>query len=184
MQTTAQIEFENLAPPPGLQAAIERNISELEQLYGRATAGRITVRAAGDPREPDGQCDVSIRLALPNGREVNIGWTVKRDERNADLSSAVDDAFNRVRSHLREDEHLIGSGQTGSREVERVGTAVRIDPGRQFGFLKSANNQEIYFSCISVLEAGAEIAVGARVSYIEELGEDGLQAIAVKVLDQ
>ena len=177
----AQIAFENLAPPPGLHAAIERHISELEQLYGRATVGRITVRGSGDRRQPDNECHVNIRLALPNGGEVDIGWTSKRDEQYADLSSAVDDAFNRARSHLREHEHLIGSGGSAS-EVGTVGTVVRIDPGRQFGFLKGATNQEIYFSCIGVLEAGAEIAVGARVSYIEELGEDGLQAIAVKVL--
>ncbi|WFU39706.1 HPF/RaiA family ribosome-associated protein [Bradyrhizobium sp. CB82] len=178
----AQIAFENLAPPPGLQAAIERHISELEQLYGRATVGRITVRGSGDRREPDSQYHVSIRLALPNGSEVDIGWRSEGGEQYTDLSSAVDDAFNRVRSHLREHENLIGSGRIASREAETVGTVVRIDPGRQFGFLKSATNQEIYFSSISILGAGAEIAVGARVSYIEELGEDGLQAIAVKVL--
>ncbi|WP_271591145.1 hypothetical protein [Bradyrhizobium sp. CCBAU 65884] len=53
---------------------------------------------------------------------------------------------------------------------------VRIDPGGEFGSFQRANAQEIYFSVISVLEGRANITVGSRVSYVEELGEDGLEA--------
>ncbi|MFB9264622.1 HPF/RaiA family ribosome-associated protein [Bradyrhizobium erythrophlei] len=180
MQTTAQIEFENLTPPAELQAVIEQHISELEKLYG-VSAGRINVRGPVDRHEPGGQYKVNIRLALPNGREVNVGRTSKQDERYADLAYAVDDSFNQARSQLQDQEHLMGSGQTGSCEGEPVGTVVRIDPGGAFGFLESANGREIYFSFISVLEGRANITVGSRVSYVEELGEDGLQAFAVKV---
>ncbi|MGY3621947.1 HPF/RaiA family ribosome-associated protein [Bradyrhizobium sp. USDA 10063] len=182
MQTTAQIEFEDLTPPPDLQAAIEQHIFELEKLYGRVTAGRITMRRPLGRHEPGGQYQVSIRLVLSNGREVNVGRTLKQDERYADLTYAVDNTFNLARSQLQSKEHPMVSGQTRFSEGEPVGTVVWIDPGAEFGFLESANGQEIYFSFISVVEGRANITVGSRVSYVEELGEDGLQALAVKVL--
>ncbi|BAR62149.1 cold shock CspA family protein [Bradyrhizobium diazoefficiens] len=61
---------------------------------------------------------------------------------------------------------------------------LRIDPSGEFGFLEAADGHEIYFNCNSVLEGCANIAVGAHVSYAEELGEKGPQASTVKVLSK
>lgn len=183
MQTPAHIEFENLTASPELQAAIEQHISELEKRYGRVTAGRITVRGPGDRHKTGGQYQVSIRLALPEGRDVNVGRTPKEDERYADLTYAVDDAFKRARRQLQ-DQARVMSGQTKLHEEEPVGTVLRIDPGGEFGFLEAADGHEVYFNCNSVLENRANIAVGARVSYVEELGEKGPQASTVRVLSK
>ena len=181
MQTPTQVEFENLTPTPALQAAIDQHISELEEKYGRATAGRIIVRGPGDRHKTGGQYEVRIRLALPEGREVNVGRTPKEDERYADLTFAVDDAFKRARRQLQDQARLM-RGQTKLHEEEPVGTIVRIDPSGEFGFLEAADGQEIYFNCNSILEGRSNIGVGSRVSYVEELGENGPQASTVKVL--
>ncbi|MBP1092651.1 HPF/RaiA family ribosome-associated protein [Bradyrhizobium diazoefficiens] len=183
MQTLARIEFENLMPSPDLQAAIDQHISELEKRYGRATAGRVVVRGPGDRHKTGGQYQVSIRLALPEGREVDVGRTPKEDERYADLTFALDDAFKRARRQLQ-DQVRVMHGQTKLHEGEPVGTVLRIDPSGEFGFLEAADGHEIYFNCNSVLEGRANIAVGAHVSYAEELGEKGPQASTVKVLSK
>jgi cold shock CspA family protein len=181
MQTPAQIEFEHLTPSLELQAAIEGHIAELERRYGRVTAGRIIVRGPGDRHKTGGQYQVSIRLALPEGREVNVGRTPKEDERYADLTFAMDDAFKRARRQLQ-DQVRVMHGQTKLHEGEPLGTIVRIDPSGEFGFLEGTDGQEIYFNCNSVVEGRAHIAVGSRVSFVEEPGEKGPQASTVKVL--
>ncbi|MDN5001240.1 HPF/RaiA family ribosome-associated protein [Bradyrhizobium sp. GCM10027634] len=181
MQTPARIEFENLAPTSALQTAIDQHISDLEKRYGRATAGRVIVRGPGDRHKTGGQYQVSIRLALPEGREVDVGRTPKEDERYADLTFAVDDAFKRARRQLQDQARLM-SGQTKVHEGQPVGTVLRIDPSGEFGFLAAADGHEIYFNCHSVLENRANIAVGARVCYHEEMGEKGPQASTVRVL--
>ncbi len=111
MQTPAQIEFENLAPSTQLQAVVEQHIAELEQRFGRVTAGRVVLRGPGDHHKPGGQDQISIRLALPEGREVNVGRTPKEDERYADLTFALDDAFKRARRQLQDQTHVM-RGQT------------------------------------------------------------------------
>lgn len=183
MQTPAQVEFENLTASPELQAAIEQHISELESRFGRATAGRIIVRGPGDRHKTGGQYQVSIRLALPEGREVNVGRTPKEDERYADLTFAIDDAFKRARRQLQ-DQARVMRGQTKLHEAEPVGTVVRIDPGGEFGFLEGADGHEVYFNCKSIVEGRSNIGIGSHVSYVEELGEKGPQASTVRVLSK
>jgi hypothetical protein len=60
------------------------------------------VKGPGDRHQTGGQYQVSIRLALPDGREVNIGRTPKEDERYADLTFAIDNAFKRARRQLQD----------------------------------------------------------------------------------
>jgi len=107
MQTPIQIEFENIQPSPELRTAIDQRLNGLESRFGRVTAGRIVVRGPGDRHQTGGQYQVTIRLALPDGREVNVGRTPTADERYADLTFAVDDAFKRARRQLQDQARIM-----------------------------------------------------------------------------
>ena len=107
MQTPGQIEFEGVEATSELKAAIDRHIAELESRFGRLTAGRVVVRGPGERHQSGGQYQVSIRLALPDRREVNIGHTPRQDERYANLTFAVDDAFKRARRQLQDQARLM-----------------------------------------------------------------------------
>jgi cold shock CspA family protein len=72
--------------------------------------------------------------------------------------------------------------QTKYHENGSIGTVVRIDPSGEFGFLVTADGQEVYFNCRSVVEGRLDIEVGSRVSYVEAAGDKGSQASTVKVL--
>lgn len=181
MQAPAQIEIEGIKKTPDLQAAIDRHIVELENRFGRITVCRILVRGPSDRHQTGGQHQVSIRLALPDGREVNIGRTPKQDERYADLTFAIDNAFRRARRRLQDQARLM-RGQTKMHASQPIGTVVRIDPSGEFGFLEGADGHEVYFNCNSVLDGTSSIAPGTRVSYVEEIGEKGAQATTVKIL--
>jgi len=163
MQTPAQIELEGVAATPELQESIDQHIAELESRFGRLTAGRVVVRGPGDRHRTGGQYKVSIRLALPDGREVNIARTPKQDERYADLTFAVDNAFKRARRRLQDQSRLM-QGQSKQHENQPIGTVVRIDPSGEFGFIECADGHEVYFSCNSVVDGSSNIAPGMRVS--------------------
>ena len=124
---------------------------------------------------------MSVRLALPDGREINIGRAPKQDERYADLTFAVDNAFRRARRRLQDQARLM-RGQTKQHENQPIGTVVRIDASGEFGFLEGADGQEIYFGRNSILGDASKIELGTRVSYVEEMGEKGPQASTIKIL--
>jgi hypothetical protein len=120
METPAQIEFEGVPTSAELQTAIDRHVAELESRFGRVTATRIMVKGPGEHHETGGQYQVSIRLALPDGREVHVGRTPKVDERYADLTFAIDNAFKRARRQLQ-DQARIMRGDVKHRAKSRTG---------------------------------------------------------------
>ncbi|MGO9681904.1 MAG: HPF/RaiA family ribosome-associated protein, partial [Beijerinckiaceae bacterium] len=111
---------------PQLQASIEEHVGELEQRCGRVTACRVVVKAPGGHHREGGLYEVHVRLALPDGREVNVERTPPADERHSDLTFALDDAFKHARRQLQDQVREL-EGQVKQHEGQPVGTVVRLD---------------------------------------------------------
>jgi cold shock CspA family protein/ribosome-associated translation inhibitor RaiA len=182
MQTPVEIDFQGMEARPDIRTAITKHVADLEQRFGRVTAGRVVLKAPGGHHRTGGLYEVNIRLALPDGREVNVDRTAKADERHSDLPFAINDAFKRARRQLQDNAREL-QGQVKHHEGPAIGTVVRLDPSGEFGFLESSDGQEIYFHRNSVLEgAFPHLAIGTRVTFAEEAGEKGPQASTVKVM--
>ncbi len=182
MQTPVEIEFQEMTASPAVRELIADHVKKLEQLYGRITACRIVVKGPGNRHQTGGLYDINIRLALPDGRDVNIGRTPKADERHSELPFAINDAFKRAGRRLQDSARRM-EGMIKSHEGQPIGTIVRLDPAGEFGFLRSSDGAEIYFHRNSVLDGEfSELAVGSRVMFTDEIGEKGAQATTVKLL--
>jgi cold shock CspA family protein len=182
MQVPVQIELQGEAHRADVHAAIERRVAQLEERYGRLTACHVLVRAPSAHHETGGLYQVSIRLALPDGREVDVGRTASADERHADLAFAVDDAFKRARRRLQDRARRM-QGKVKKHEDQPVGVVSTLDQSGEFGFLQCRDGRDIYFHRNSVLNnAFARLVVGSRVLFAEEMGENGPQASTVKLL--
>jgi cold shock CspA family protein/ribosome-associated translation inhibitor RaiA len=182
MQTLPEIQFQGMEAMPEIQEAVATHVAELEKRWGRITACRVVVKAPSDRHRKGGLYEVHIRLALPDGREVNVQRTPPKDERHADLTFAVNDAFKHARRQLQ-DQVQRTKGHVKHHDGPPVGTVMSLDPLGEFGFLESGDGQEIYFHRNSVLDdAFSRLTVGARVTFAEEQGDKGLQASAVKLV--
>ena len=182
MQTPVEIDFQGMSGNPEIQDVIAKHVAELEQRFGRVTACRVVLKGPGGHHHTGGLYEVNIHLALPNGREVNVGRTPPADERHSDLTFALDDAFKQARRRLQDHVRRL-QGQVKQHEGQPIGTVVRLDPSGEFGFLESGDGREIYFHRNSVLDgAFSRLAVGSRVIFAEEIGEKGPQASTVKLL--
>jgi cold shock CspA family protein/ribosome-associated translation inhibitor RaiA len=181
MQTPPQIQFQGMSATPKIQDTIEKHVADLEERCGRLTACRVVLKAPGEHHRKGGLYEVHIRLALPDGREVNVGRTPPADERHADLEFAINDAFKHARRQLQDRVRRM-QGQVKHHEGPLAGTVARLDPSDEFGFIETADGQEVYFHRNSVLDNGfAQLRVGSRVTYAEEPGDKGSQATTVKL---
>jgi cold shock CspA family protein len=180
METPVEIDFQGMDAKPEVRSAIAKHVSQLEGRFGRVTAGRVVLKAPGGRHRTGGLYEINIRLALPEGREVNIGRTAHQDERHSDLNFALNDAFKRARRQLQDQARRL-QGQVKQHEGEPIATVVRVDPSGEFGFLETADGREIYFHRNSVLD-NARLEEGARVTFAEEMGEKGPQASTVKLM--
>jgi cold shock CspA family protein len=182
MQTPVEIDFQGMDARPELHTAIVEHVAALEQRYGHVTACRVVLKGPGGHHQTGGLYEVNIRLALPDGREVNVDRTAQADERHSDLTFAINDAFKRARRQLQDHVREL-QGQVKHHEGSPIGTVVRLDPSGQFGFIETGDGGEIYFHRNSVLDdAFSRLAVGTRVTFAEEAGEKGPQASTVKLL--
>ena len=179
MQTPVEIDFQGMSARPDIHASIEQHLAALEQRYGRVTACRVVLKAPGEHHRTGGLYEVNIRLVLPNGREVDVGRTPQADERHADLSFAINDAFKHARRQLQDHVRRL-QGQVKHHESQPIGTVKNLDASGDFGFLEAADGHEVYFHRNSVLDgAFSRLAVGTHVAFAEEMGDKGPQASTV-----
>jgi len=182
MQTTPEIDFQGVEATPAVEAAVATHLAQLEERWGRVTWCRVMIKAPSEHHRTSGLYEVHIHLSLPDGREVNVARTPTEDERHADLTFAIDDAFKHARRQLQDQARRM-EGQVKQHQGQEIGTVVRIDPSGEFGFLETEDGQEIYFHRNSVLDDGfARLHVGSRVTFAEERGERGAQASTVRLL--
>ena len=182
MQTPLEIDFQGMIADQAIHASIEQHVNALEKRCGRVTACRVVLKAPGAHHRTSGLYEVNIHLALPNGREVNVARTPPADERHADLTFAINDAFKHARRQLQDQVRRM-QAQVKHREGQPIGTVRNLDLSGEFGFLEAADGHEVYFHRNSVLDgAFSRLAVGTRVTFVEEMGEKGPLASTVKLL--
>ncbi len=182
MESPVKIEFRDMPESAAVREAVEQHVAKLEERYGRVTTGRVVVKGPGEHHHTSGHYEVNVRLALPDGKEINVERTPPADQRYADPTFALNNAFKRARRQLQDKVRRL-QGQVKQHEEQPTGTVMRIDPSGEFGFIELRDGQEIYFHRNSVLEAGfPRLAVGSLVTFTQSQGEKGPQASTVKLL--
>jgi len=182
METPVQIDFQGMEADEMMREKAREHVRLLEKRSGRVTSCRVLIKAPGGHHRTGGLYEIHIRLALPNGKEVNIGRTPQNDERYSDKIFALDDAFKRARRQLQDQVRTL-QGQVKAHEAPPLGKVTKLDAQGGFGFLEDADGREFYFHKNSVLnDAFAKLEVGTRVAFAEEMGEKGPQASTVRVL--
>jgi ribosome-associated translation inhibitor RaiA len=96
METPLQIELDGVKSSGYLNALIESNLTKIEKRFGRATACRVVVRAPNSHHQSGEPFEVSIRIALPAKKEINVNHTPGEDDRLSDLTAAINAAFKRA----------------------------------------------------------------------------------------
>jgi ribosome-associated translation inhibitor RaiA len=121
MQTPVKIDIQGVDGNLEIRTVIAMRVAELEKRYGRVTACRVILKGPGGHHHTGGLYEVHIRLALPNGREVNVERTAQADERHADLTFAINDAFKRARRQLQDHVRRL-QGQVKNHKGQLIGT--------------------------------------------------------------
>jgi cold shock CspA family protein/ribosome-associated translation inhibitor RaiA len=183
METPLQLETHGINLPSHLQDLIEAQLRKLEGRFGRITACRVAIRAPGAHHQMGEPYSVSIKVALPGNREVNVGRiSHNRDPRQSNIAFAVNDAFRRASRQLRRQAQKLNGDV--KQHFGPEGRIASLDARKSCGFLTAADGREIYFHAHSVLGGKFDqLLIGDRVAYHEEEGESGPQASTVRILN-
>jgi hypothetical protein len=102
METPIEIDFQGMAANASVRENILKHVDQLEERFGRITAGRVVVKGPGGHHHKGGLYEIHIRLTLPEGREVIVNHTAQNDERYSDLYFSINDTFKRARRPLQD----------------------------------------------------------------------------------
>jgi hypothetical protein len=85
-----------------LSTLISEHVETLEKLHGRLTSCQVVVRVPDRHHRTSNLFSVNIHIALPGHIDVNIDHMSHDDERFADPTFAVNDAFRRAKRQIKE----------------------------------------------------------------------------------
>ena len=158
-----------------LEAAIRDHAQKLEQFHSNVTSCRVTAEEISKHRHQGRQFTVRIDLRVP-GKEI----LVTRDH-HEDIFVALRDAFDSAKRQL-EDEVREHRGDVKVHELPKHGRIVRLLLDEGYGFIKTDDDRELYFSRENVVHPLFEhLKIGTSVQFIEDVGAQGPQAKRVSV---
>jgi ribosomal subunit interface protein len=197
MQQPIQITFRDMGHSDAAERYVRDHAAKLEQFDGRIVACKVALevphkrRSGGPPR-------VRIDLTLPHD-EIVVDYTPAPERATEDLYAAIDQAFDRAVRQIED------HAQRKRRDVKhhespyREGVVTKLWTYDGYGFIetpdgdgahvadvalrfKQPDGDEVYFHQNSVRQGHFHrLERGARVRFVEEMGEKGPQASTVVV---
>ncbi len=177
----------------------------LEQAQGRHQTGnayemRIDIRISGRPeivvkrsskaakKVPDGQGEVDAEVAQKGELDVEEmpparRGVIRRGIREEPIVSLVRRTFDSAQRELKKVvDKQRGEVKTPAHQ-QASGVVERIFREQGYGFLRTGDGEQVYFHSNSVLHGHWDaLTAGTAVRYVPEVGEKGLQASTVDVI--
>jgi len=184
MELPLELTFRDMDTSEPIAALVEEKLGKLEQVCDHITSCRVVIEQPHRHQSSGNPYRVLVDVRVPPGHEI----VVRRDPNDSDqhepLEAVVRSAFEAARRQLRE----LGdkqSDQVKQHPTNEAGGIVKEIYARDgFGFLRTADNREVYFHENSLINKSIDdLTTGAAVRFVEEAGEKGPKATTVQVVE-
>jgi cold shock CspA family protein len=171
-----QITFHDLEHSDAVEAHLREKAEKLGRFSEDIMSCRVTVEMPRRHMHRGKLFNIRIDLSV-KGDELVIDRNVSRD-----INIAIREAFDNAR-RLLEDYSRRRRGDVKVHEVAHAGVVTQLFPDQDYGFIRTPEGREIYFHRNSVVDGGFPLLEpGNEVHFVEEQGDQGLQALRVSRL--
>ena len=183
MQTPLQITFRGIPQSDPIESYVRTRAEKLERFSSRITGCHVMIETPHRHKSHGHHHRVRIDILVP-GSELVITRDPPERKNQEDLYASIDAAFDDAQRVL-EDHVRTQRGDTKPRETpSRYGRVAKLYGYEGYGFIETAEGEEVYFHKNSVLHGAFDrLAIGTRVRFVEESGEKGPQASTVALVD-
>jgi len=172
MQTPAEIVFHNLDRSPAVEELVRKRLDKLERFFDRITSCRVAVEGRQKRHHKGNLYAVHVTIAIP-GHQIVASHTGPKNHAHEDLNVALRDAFDAAERQL-EDLARRMRDEVKHHETPLHGKVLRLFQEEGYGFVETADGQEVYFHRNSVVEQGfGALEVGSEVRLTVAEGESG-----------
>lgn len=180
MQIPVEITFRGMPRWEKADTEVRAHAAELERFFDRITSCRVLIEAPHQHQQKGQLYHVRVDLTVP-GREIVVKRDPSEHRPHEDLYLAIRDAFRAARRQLQ-DYVRERRGLVKAHDTPPHGKVSKLFPQEGYGFVETADGEEIYFHRNSVLDDFADLEIGSEVRFTEEEGERGPQATSLRLV--
>jgi cold shock CspA family protein/ribosome-associated translation inhibitor RaiA len=171
-----------MKPSEAVETRIKKNVAKLEKSCENLLGCRVVVEAPHAHQQKGGLFHTKIDLSFPS-ETIVVNREPDLRKASTDVYVSIRDAFAAAERQLQQRSKR-GQGKVKAHEPQPQGRISALFPEMDSGRINTAEGDDIYFHRNSILNADFnELKVGAKVSFVEERGDEGPQASSVRVLD-
>ncbi len=175
MQLPLQIVFRDLGHSDAIEADVRQKAEKLEQFFDHILGCRVTVGMIQKHKHQGKLFNVRVDVTVPGAELV-----INRD-RAEDVYVATRDAFDAMKRKLEDHARRL-RGEVKTHEMEAAGLIARIFDDEGYGFIEKPDGTEVYFHVYNLEQADMQrVRVGDEVTFLEEPGNEGLQANRIRL---
>jgi len=180
MDVPLELSFRNMGPSDAVEARVRERVEKLERYFGCINSCRVVVEAPHRRHHKGKLYHLRIDIGV-SGREIVVNRVPHDRHAGEDVNVAIRDPFDAAARQL-EDHSRKAAGRVKAHEVPPHGKVSALHAYDGYGFVTSADGQEVYFHKNAVVNgAFNKIAIGdeVRVALIEGESDKGPQATTV-----
>ncbi len=185
MNVPLEISYKDIERDETIDNLVNGEVDHLEEVNDHISSCRVSVEKPNEHIRSGSPYRVRIDVTVPPGHEIVSKREPGQGEMHEELTTVILDAFDGARRQLQElSERQDGEVKRDRRpEMNAIVDKVFHDEG--YGFLKNLDGRDIYFHKNSVLNNDFDrLTKGTGVYYSEEMGEKGLQASSLRIVDK
>jgi len=185
MQVPLKITFRNVRKTPDIEALIGKQAAKLERVCNHIVSCRMAVEKPQQHQRTGNPFRVRIDVTVPPQHELVVIREASEGDLHERLRTVLRGAFGVMRRQIKKLAEKQRS-QVKTHPEQAVGGFVSLLLRREaYGFIRSLDGREIYFHENS-MPAGefGRLEIGTGVRWVEEQGEKGPQASALRIVDK
>lgn len=172
------ITWRDVDQSDAIEADIREKAHKLEQFYEEILRCRIIVESSQRRHHKGNLYRLHILLNVPD-KEIVVTRDPAENHAHEDIYVSIRDAFDAARRQLQ-DYARIRRGKVKLHPEHQLARVRMLKPDEDYGILETADGREIYFHRHALINKDfAALEEGVQVSFIEEQGREGPQAMQV-----
>ncbi len=184
MDVPLEISFRGTPKTGPMDELIREKVDKLDRMHDRLVSCRVAVEVPQTHQQTGSFFRVRAEIGVPGDRLV-----IKRESNQGSmhetLHRVIRDVFDTAEKQLRKHREQQRRETKQHPEQDEVGFVVRLFPEQDYGFFRTLDDREVYFHRNAVANDDFDrIEIGTGVRFVESMGEEGLQASTVQIVDK
>jgi cold shock CspA family protein/ribosome-associated translation inhibitor RaiA len=185
MEVPLEITFRGVEKSEFIEDIINKQVDKLEKMCTYMISCRVIVEKRQKFQRVGNPFRVRISVRIPPGHELVAATDSTEGDLHDKLPTTIRSSFDAMRRQLQE----LMEKQRGETKVsamqENTALVIKLFPEEDYGFLQTLDGRDLYFHRNSVLHNEFDrLEIGTGVRFAEEMGDEGLQASTVQIVDK